>query len=183
MGPEMKIVPNTEHWNDGEMDWRDVPNAAGAVVGWEERSQTQLPLPYREFILKYNGGSIYPRMFKFSLQPDFEQEELLYRIYRWDEVLSCVGSSPVNIPPEFLKIAETPGPVEVLISVHGEDFGKIYAWIRSNAKWGTDSNQQVYLLADSFTVFLEMLYDDSEQSDYDNWYIPAYKTVMKDLEL
>lgn len=184
----MKIVPNTERWNEGERDWAFVPNPEFDVARWEQRTGLHLPKDYRQFLLKFNGGSIYPRLFKhrsseLPIQSN-SSEEIVDRLYRWDQVekLHDGDSYGKGIPPGYLCIAETPGLLEILVSCNATDHGMIYGWRRSSASWGTGSNAMKDLLASSFTSFLEELYDDVEQSDHDNWLLPAYAPLIRELQ-
>ena len=54
----MKIVPNTERWNEGERDWTFVPDPKNEIAAWERRTGIRLPDEYRKFLLKFNGGSV-----------------------------------------------------------------------------------------------------------------------------
>jgi hypothetical protein len=185
----VKIVPNNERWNEGERDWSFVPDPKNDIAAWERRTGFHLPDEYRKFLLKFNGGSVYPRLFKHSISPDIlpsiSPEEFVDRIYRWDQVEALNNGQGYGqgIPPKCLNIAETPGPLEILLSCDESDFGMIYGWIRSSNPWGTGTNKEKYLLAADFSIFLKMLYDDEEKTDYEGWFIPAYTPVIRELEL
>ena len=185
----MIIVPNTKNWNEGETDWSYVPDPSKEVQAWERQTGVSLPKDYRGFLLKYNGGSVYPRIFKHSISPQklpsISPEEYVDRFYRWDQVFALFNGESYGrgIPKGYLNIGETPGPLEILISTKNEDFGKIFGWIRSSDTWGTGHNTEIYLLSASFTLFLKMLYDDEDRTDYEGWFIPIYKTLQRELEL
>lgn len=183
----MKIVPVTRNWNDGEYDWSYVPSAEQSVTCWETSSKIRLPDDYRRFMLRFNGGSVYPRFFELCLTDGGElthqQEELLDRIYQWDDVLSISSSYGAAIPSSSLIVAETPGPFEVLLSTAPASFGAIFAWERTLNKWGTDGNEKTHRLADSFTEFLGRLSDNEELSDYEEWYLPVYASLIRDVEI
>lgn len=181
----MKIVPDTEHWNEGEHDWSYVPNAEPAVLAWEQANEIRLPEDYRRFILKFNGGSVYPRIFKFTVSDQTgvssDQEELLDRLYRWDVVQTNARTYKSALPSGYLLVAETPGPIEILLSVSQAHFGAIFAWSRTSHVWGGEDNSLIWPVADSFSDFLSSLYDDAEASDYDAWYLPVYLPLIRDL--
>lgn len=181
----MKIVPDTQNWNEGEFDWSYVPDAEPAVLVWEQTNNVRLPEDYRRFILKFNGGSVYPRMFKITVSfgdaDSSEQEEMLDRIYRWDTVQANAQSYKSAIPSGFLLVAETPGAIEILLSVSQEHFGAVFAWSRTTHVWGTDTNSVIWRLADNFSYFLSHLYDDAEASDYESWCLPVYGSLMREL--
>lgn len=181
----MKIVPDSQNWNEGEFDWSYIPDAEPAVLIWEQATEIRLPEDYRRFILKFNGGSVYPRMFRFTVSGEggfsSEQEELLDRIYRWDLVQANACTYGAALPTGFLLVAETPGAIEILLSVSKEHFGVIFAWSRTSHIWGGDTNSAIWRVADNFSDFLGGLYDDAETSDYDAWYLPVYGPIVRDL--
>jgi len=185
----MLILPNTMNWNEGETDWSFVPDPKNDIKNWEVRFGRKLPSDYKEFLLRFNGGSVYPRMFKHAISPStlpsVSQEEILDRLYRWDQVVPLYNREGYGkgLPDGYLDIGETPGPLEILLSIREEDFGKIYAWVRSSNRWGTDSNTEIYLLAANFRTFLKMLYDDQEKTDYMGWFIPGCEDITKELEV
>jgi hypothetical protein len=181
----MKIVPDTQNWNEGEFDWSYIPDAEPAVVTWEQANKFRLPEDYRRFILKFNGGSVYPRIFSFTVSGEggvsSEQEELLDRIYSWDLVLANACTYKAALPTGYLVVAETPGVIEILLSVSQEQFGAIFAWSRTSHVWGGDTNNAIWRVANSFSDFLACLYDSAEASDYDAWYLPVYSRLVREL--
>jgi hypothetical protein len=185
----MLIVPNTENWNEGEFDWSFVPDPKSEIVNWEKRTGIKLPKEYRNFLFTYNGGSVYPRIFKHSISPStlpsISPEEMVGNFYRWDQVLARFNGEIYGkgIPGGYLNIGDTPGPLELLIGIEGENEGQIYAWLRSSSPWGSGSNKEIHLLSASFPLFLKMLYDDEEKTDYEGWFIPAFETVSRELEI
>lgn len=91
--PRMKIVPVTRNWNDGEYDWSYVPSAEQSVTCWETGSKIRLPDDYRRFMLRFNGGSVYPRFFELSM---------LHSSATW-KFEGFIGRSAINLSSSFLR--------------------------------------------------------------------------------
>jgi hypothetical protein len=189
----MKIAPVTEHWNAGEQDWSFVRDAFPAIAAWESCTQLQLPGDYRRFMSRYNGGRIYPRLFRVPgsevewLGPYLAEsdEHCVEQFLSWEDVQHHWRGAIYGdgIPPKHILVAVTAGTTQVLMSLAPEQFGKVYAWSHSTDRWQTGRNQELIRLADSFVEFLGMLYDDADRSDYEAWYMPAFKRLARELEL
>ena len=178
----MKIVPLTDNWNEGECDWSFVKSAVDDISAWEQREGLVLPGDYRKFMTRYNGGSVYPRLVKFAGD---SSETFVERFFSWKTVESHWRGETYGkgTPQGYLIIAETPGPIQFLASVKPDDCGEIYSWIHCTDKWGTDRNTEVFFQSNNFREFLSGLYDDKEGSDFENWYLPIYDELMKELEV
>ncbi len=187
---KMKIAPYTENWNEGERDWSFVTDPRAAIEAWEKTNAMTLPDDYRTFLLKYNGGSVFPRLFKHKMEPletgpyvDERGETYLDLLFPWKSVEShWLGKTyGKGVPPLHLVIGDTPGGIQVLMSLTPTERGKIYSWYHSTSPWGSGGNTKVHLLAGSFSEFLKSLYDDGD--DYEQWHMPLYDTLAKDVEL
>jgi hypothetical protein len=185
----MKIAPYTKRWNDGEKDWSFVANPSDEISSWERVQGITLPKDYRDFLVRYNGGKVYPRMFKHkmgSLQagPFIDDSGVTYLdlLYPWETVeMHWQGKTyGQGVPSRHLVIGENPGGIQVLMSLLQHDKGSIYSWFHSRTPWGKVGNTEKYLLANSFSEFLTGLYDDG--NDYDDWHIPLYDTLARELE-
>ena len=182
----MKIGPLTESWNEGERDWSFVKDPTKSIEMWESKQGARIPDDYRSFLLKYNGGYVYPRMFHLGVPEDIVhpamQLTLVDALYDWTTVESHFNQNTFGSaqPRGYLDIGDTPGGVEVLIGLAGEARGKVFAWPQKHAEWGSEENREVYLVAASFNVFLDMLFDDEDQSDFEEWDI--FDELAKDLE-
>ena len=188
----MKIAPYTEGWNEGERDWSFVEDPRSQIEAWEKAEGLTLPACYRDFLLEFNGGRVYPRLFKHTIGPlaagpyvDDTSETFVDLIYGWSTVESHWKREIYGdgVCPEYLVIAETPGDIRILMSVSPECNGKIVSWVHSTIRWGTEGNDRVYEQADSFEDFLISLYDDEEQSDYGGWRVPIYDTLAKEFAI
>lgn len=110
-----------------------VPEAQIEAI--ERAKEIRLPPPYREFLAKHNGGTPEPKRFttrdgkvvsiisKFLPVDDDQVDNLVEEI----EGITQAG----QIPPNLIPIATTPADNRVVLSVSGNDAGKVYYW-----SWG-----------------------------------------------
>lgn len=185
---QMKIAPYLKNWNDGERDWSYVKDPTSEIENWEKKSNISLPDDYRRFLIAYNGGSPYPRLFKHGMgsltagpYEDQSNETYVDIILSWESVESHWRGETYGkgIPPGYLLIAVTPGAIQVLMNIDSEK-GQIVSWYHSTSPWGSGNNTEIYPIANSFTEFLGILYGNKE--DFDAWHLD-YEDLAKDLKL
>jgi hypothetical protein len=187
MIPQRLIVPVTERWNEGERDWSYVKDSSQDIVLWETSTGHHLPEGYRRFMLKFNGGSVYPRLFRYSvpldLHPSTEPVTLVDPFYSWADVEAYSHGDTYGRgnPPDMLFIGCNPGGLEILLSLRPTDFGQIFCWPHNKTIWGTDGNDQIWYQAPSFEAFLDSLYEEADGSDYEHWHVPIYDKLAKPL--
>jgi hypothetical protein len=189
----MKIAPLTERWNEGERDWSFVKDPRADIEAWEKAEGILLPESYRKFMLRYNGGRVYPRLFRTKAEIGHmmgpyvcqDEETFCEVIYDWAFVERIYTGKyyAKGVPPKHIAFASAPMRIELLMALNSKNYGRIYAWIRSTNDWGTDGNDEIFPLARSFPEFLLNLYDDKKKSDYSNWRVPIYDILAKDIEL
>jgi SMI1 / KNR4 family (SUKH-1) len=186
----MKIAPCLEKWNEGERDWSFVKDPKSEIEAWENREGLQLPSDYKSFMATFNGGCVYPRLFKHTIPstvvPNEAGESFVDTIYDWKTVEAHWSGATYDresVPPNHIIFACTPGSIELLMALKDEQCGNIFAWPHFNSRWNTDPNTRIYLLAKTFTEFLRSLFDDERKSDYDGWHIPAYDKLAKNFDL
>ncbi len=185
----MKIIPITERWNQGEQDWTYVENPSASISAWEQKCGVRLPTDYRNFLLKFNGGRVFPRRFYHGIPsdrlPGVNRYIQLGIIYAWKKVMDYQVESPwrESVPPDHIVIADTPGEVEVLMSLEQNQFGAVFSWMRSGSKWGTPENCVTYPLAKSFSLFLKMQFDDEGASDLPRFARPVIAHLIRDFEI
>ncbi|MDD0839519.1 SMI1/KNR4 family protein [Curvibacter sp. HBC61] len=189
----MKIAPFTERWNDGERDWRYVKDARQDIERWEGETGLRLPAGYRDFMLRFNGGRVYPRMFHgpqapwppgSARAPRPTVASYVDLIFDW----ACVESHwrgetyGEGVPPQHLVFADTPGPVQLLMALDAQHHGQIVTWHHSANAWGTDGNDTVHFQASDFGSFLKSLVDE-DGSDHDAWHLPIYDRLAREFEV
>lgn len=181
------IAPVIEGWNRGERDWSYVVDASQDIIRWENNTGRRLPDGYRRFMLKFNGGRVYPRLFRYNVPlevyPSTEPVTFVDPFYSWASVESywrgdIYGSGN---PTDMLFIGCNPGGLEILLSLRPVDWGHIFCWPHTTTPWGTEDNTQVWHQSDSFEAFLDSLYDRQDGSDYADWRIPLYDKLARPL--
>ncbi len=181
------IIPVTERRNEGERDWSFVKDPRQAIAAWEDRTGHRLPDGYRRFMLAFNGGRVYPRLFRYSLPlkhyPSVEPITILNPFYSWDSAERYWHGEVYRrgTPPDMFFIGCDPGGLQILMSVRAEDYGQIFCWVHSTNVWGTDGNDRLWHQADSFENFLDTLFDEPDESDYKSWNRPGYDKLAKPL--
>lgn len=181
------IAPVTERWNEGERDWSFVKDPSRDIVAWESRTGHALPDSYRRFMLAFNGGRVYPRLFRSAVPleryPFIEPVTFVDPFYSWADVEEYSRGDVYGrgTPPDMLFIGSDPCGLEILMSLRAADYGQIFCWVHSMNIWGTDGNDWVWNQAPSFEAFLDLLHDEPDASDYEGWHIPIYDRLAKPL--
>jgi hypothetical protein len=179
------IAPETERWNEGERDWAFVKDPCQDIALWESRTERLLPDGYRRFMLAFNGGRVYPRLFRYNvpldLYPSAEPVTLVDPFYSWARVEEYWRGSVYSraMPENMLVIGGDPGGLEILLSVRPDNYGQIFCWVDGSHSDDTHENDRIWFQAASFEGFLDSLYDEADGSDYENWHVPAYDKLAK----
>lgn len=129
----------------------------------QQRLQLEFPAEYREFLLKYNGGKPTPNTFTFTDHSGKQSDSLVHyflAIYgnHIDDLAVEYSDllSDERILPHLVPIANDPFGNLIVLSVGGEDQGKVYFWDHE-IEPETVGYENMSLIADSFTEFLNML--------------------------
>ena len=143
-----------------------------AIRTLEERLGVRLPAPYRQFLLKYNGGFVDPDAFIVYWEGDLEQDLPLLCFfglcsedhdYSMDSNLrEYVGGS--RIMGSLLPIGVDQTSNVVCLRIKGEKIGAVYAWIFEEEAEPEDVEAEnetgwanMYLLAKDFDEFIEKI--------------------------
>lgn len=126
----------------------------------EERLGVHFAVDYRSFLLKHNGGIPSPNRFKFKEVKGDYSDSLVYRFLAIDtekfnlerEVEIYAG----RIPDHLVPIAADPFGNVICIAVAGPSAGAVYFWDHEE-EGDVLNNDNVYLIADTFTEFLDLL--------------------------
>lgn len=169
--------------------WDDVPNPTAEVTAFESQNNFTLPNDYRRFILNYNGGRVYPCMFKYTvpleIYPSAEPVTFLDPLYDWAFAMQIWNGDiyPGSNPPNMLAIGSDPGGLQVLLSLQKDSFGKIFTWVQSQESWGAENNDTIYPQAASFREFMDSLYDNADKDAYEYWHRPGLAHLERKLEI
>lgn len=131
------------------------PTSEEAVAALEKELGYPLPEDYRNFLLKYNGGSRpTPKTFDYK-SPNGKASRSSVEIFFG---LDVEESKNIKVQqdadqPDYLFIIGGDLGGLLCIGINGDYQGKIYVW-------ETTIGLDIILLANSFNEFLDKLYDD-----------------------
>lgn len=145
----------------------------------EKKLNVALPLSYKNFLLKYNGGRPAPDGFDISWPENRINSETRrecsedWRTSMVDWFLAIHEGESSNfikyneitfkgrIPKETIAIAYDPGGNLILLGIFGEQIGKVLFWVKDYENWeGDDSVENIPwydnigLIANSFDEFI-----------------------------
>lgn len=145
----------------------DTKSAVGAdtLDAVEKHIHMLFPQSYREWLLKFNGGSPTPNCFRYKLETgpytdslvewffaihdgqfnNFEHEFLTYKVHRR------------RLPDSLVGIAHDPFGNLLCLSFGGQDQGKVYLWDHEEER-AEPTYDNCHLIADSFDEFIDCLY-------------------------
>lgn len=134
---------------------------------FEKLIGAELPKDYVDFILRYNGG--HPIADTYDLIEPINENETFSGIewfYPFGEqyknnVIRYYSLFKDRLPNDFIRIASASCGNDICICVRGENYGKVYLWDHENeAPEGQEPwYDNVYLIANSFTEFMDKLYE------------------------
>lgn len=126
----------------------------------EERLGIEFPVDYRSFMLKYNGGEPSPNSFQFKeFDGDYTDSLVLMFLAIDSEKFNLEQEVEIyagRIPDHLVPIAADPFGNVICIAVAGPSAGAIYFWDHEE-EGDVLNNDNVYLIADTFTEFLDLL--------------------------
>lgn len=141
------------------------PLSASAMSAAEKRLGVKLPADYKKFLRTTNGGCPEPNCFRIP-----EREEALLGILygiadnRTDGDLEYEQQEVTQwdpLPDGFIAIGHDPGGNAILMATLGADAGRVYFWDRVGL-WVREDRRNLFLVAESFTAFLESLREFDE---------------------
>ena len=134
----------------------------------EGRLGIKIPLQYRQWLLKYNGGRPIPSGFRFKREAGpytdstiawffavydgkFENFETKYRFWK---------ITTKRVPGDLVPIARDPFGNLICLSFSGDDQGRVYFWNHEEeGEEGPATYENCHLIADSFQEFIDHLHD------------------------
>lgn len=139
------------------------PVSAQAVADFERRIGVKLPAEYKQFLRVTNGGEPEPKVFTVPGCGDALaailygiQDERTYADLEWEQEQATLWEP---FPLGVIAIGHDPGGNTLLLWTLGEQEGKVSFWDR-NGLWRTPEGQNTFLVASSFTEFLQSLREE-----------------------
>ena len=131
---------------------------------FEEKQTIRLPLEYRKFLLKTNGGKPLPCDVKYEAEY-FNNVSFFYGIRSdmYSDDLSRIMEQYKNlILPHYLPIAESAGGDLYCLRINVENYAAVYLWDHETANYsGEPYEENMTKLASSLTEFLAGLYQET----------------------
>lgn len=132
------------------------------LTSFEESRKIRLPLAYKMFLKKFNGGR--PSQTHFSTQ-DKKVESHVALFLQFDEsseesIVSEFESITLAgwLPKNFLPIAITPSGNRVVLSIAGKDFGSVFFWSWDEQDEDDEPSYRfLRKICDDFEQFLNLL--------------------------
>jgi cell wall assembly regulator SMI1 len=146
----------------------EVPVTIAQIEEVEKYIGLEFPKPYKNHLLKYNGGQCTPNVFIFE-EGGAETSSIVdwfLAIYDGDsdslkEAVETYKVEEKRMPLHMLPIAHDPGGNLICISCGAKDNGFIYFWNHEDEvdyeQAGDDDYSNLYLIAKDFDTFLENL--------------------------
>jgi cell wall assembly regulator SMI1 len=134
------------------MEDTEAPVSEAEVAQVESELGVRLPDQYREFLLKYNGGSPQPPAFRYGTGPYTDSLVQIFNCIRPGDYTDLRKQAQVfkgRVPDDMLPIAADPFGNIIAIGVKGDATGKVFFWDHETS--------DVHLVALTFEMFLDSL--------------------------
>lgn len=134
------------------------------ILEFEDKIDLKLPLEYKSFLLKYNGGECEPCEFVFT-ENGVESDSSVRSFfaiggidgdYDLEENVDIYINEEKRLLNGLIPIAEDDGGNLICICCLGLETGKIYFWDHENED-ENDLNGNVFLVSNSLNEFIDNL--------------------------
>lgn len=146
-----------------EMKEPKKPTSDARISEIEKELGISLPLQYRNFLLRYNGGHPIPDGFVFKEAPYGDSCVAWFlaidsELSNFVETFECMRD---RMPRELIPIADDPGGNQICIAVAGPNTGAVYFWDHEHEvdEGDVPTYQNISLIANSFDEFIDSLHD------------------------
>jgi hypothetical protein len=142
------------------------PITSEKINNLENKTDINIPLNYKEFLLKNNGGYPKKRGFLYRVQTNGRRAVVNKFLGIHDgennnlyKYLITYKIREKRLPSNLIPIANDPGGNLICLSINGEDVGKVYFWDHDlEAEEGQEPDySNVYFIADCIEDFLKDL--------------------------
>jgi SMI1 / KNR4 family (SUKH-1) len=152
------------------------PTSVQDIEKFETIINTKLPEDYKSFLLKYNGGRpIKEDCFKYVETINGKTRvtgsgiEWFMALYggKFNNILKEYNLLKGRIPYEMIPIANGFCGNAICLCIRGANYGKVYYWDHENENPEDDNPwyENVYLIANSFTDFINSLHEYEEPEE------------------
>jgi len=135
-----------------------VPATETAVTAAEKVLGVAFPEDYRRFLLEHNGGSPVPDAFFIKDVNQYAIVDCFFGVDRpSDDLLRYFSEIEDRIPGAHVPIGVDPGNNVLLMDLSPEGTSKVYYWDDLMAFEQSTDEENTYLVAASFSDFLDKL--------------------------
>ncbi len=147
------------------------PTNLKEIKKFEKLIQAKLPEDYKQFLLKHNGGHPIANGFELIKPINNKTKEAgidwFYSLYdedianistEFNNISTRFKDSRDKIPDEILPIGDDSGG-KICLGIQGDYYGKLYYWTTNWSWWSEDDYNYLYLIANSFTDFINSLFE------------------------
>ena len=142
--------------------------ASQKVKDFERELKAELPKDYFDFLVRYNGGKPSADTFEYKLRDGRSwtggvQDFLGFDVENWKNIIFFSHMRGDRVPENMIPIANDEGGNFVLLTISGQDKGKVLFWDHDEESEDDEppTNDNLYFIANSFTEFLEKLHADT----------------------
>ena len=144
----------------------DVKIDEGTIKVIESFIEAKLPQDYKEFLLKYNGGTPYKGVFQLNhITSGLAFFYIVNSVNYYSDFVSIYHTLKDRIPKGFIIIASDVGGNGILLGLENENRGKIYFWDHEEEVEDDEEPdfRNMTFLSKSFTEFVDSLVVDIEE--------------------
>jgi len=135
-----------------------------SIINFEKKSGYKLPVVYKDFLLKYNGGKPRPDTYDVpSWQHGYSTVNDFNGILpgEYNDIEDNIRLLRGRLPTGFIPIADDPGGNVLLLCLAGSTTSKVYFWDHENEPYERGDRLEdypnIHWVADSFTDLLNKL--------------------------
>ena len=141
------------------------PISESDIQALEGQLGARLPDSYRTFLLEHNGGKPSSDIFFISEREGTDSLRFLFGMadHEYYSLTDQIRGFSNWIPANFIPIGCDDFGNVICLSIKGEDVGKVYFWDQEYSvdEEGKPDNLNITLIGDSFSEFIDGLYDFS----------------------
>ena len=136
------------------------PVQASDISQFETHNNSELPVDYKNFLIKYNGGRPNPNVVP-SVQSDVQWIYGMVDEPYYASIFQHIDIFQKRIPSWYFPIANDSGGNLYLMSLYHENYGLIAFWRHEEETDGVADQyfDNMSIVANSFTDFLNQLVD------------------------
>jgi hypothetical protein len=129
---------------------------------FEHELGAEFPKDYLDFLLVHNGAKVKPNCFVWNNKGHRNYNIVRYLFglceLEWCSLRAYQKDYSSRMPANLLPIGTDEDSSNICLSISGDDYGKVYFWDRHfEVLDGIPDNSNLFLLADSFTEFIDSL--------------------------